>query len=433
MNISIFGLGYVGCVSLGCLAKNGHKVLGVDVEQNKIDLINTGKPTIIESEIDHIIKEVYDQERISATHDYRDAVINSDLSFIAVGTPSTDEGHLDLSYIFRVAEQIGEALAEKSSFHIVVIRSTVLPGTNEKVGEVIEKKSGKTKNKDFAVVSNPEFLREGSAVLDYYNPPVTVIGSDNQEAIKQVSSLYDQLPAPVKVVSIEVAELIKYVNNAWHALKITFGNEVGNISKKLGIDSHEVMDLFVMDKQLNLSAYYLKPGFAYGGSCLPKDLKGLKTLAHDFYLSSPILESIENSNDVQKKTAIRMIEKHDTRYVAILGFSFKEGTDDLRYSPIVEVAEYMLGKGYHLRIFDKNVSVSKLTGTNRDYINKHIPHLADVISDDISKVIKSAELVIITHKIDGVDKLIANHPEKFFIDLARVTYEKYPNYEGICW
>jgi GDP-mannose 6-dehydrogenase len=433
MNISIFGLGYVGCVSLGCLAKNGHTVIGVDVEQNKIDLINTGKPTIIESEIDHIIKKVYDQERIGATQDYRDAVKNSDLSFIAVGTPSTDEGHLDLSYIFRVAEQIGEALVEKAGFHTVVIRSTVMPGTNKKVGEVIEKKSGKTKNKDFAVVSNPEFLREGSAVLDYYNPPVTVIGSDNQEAIKQVSSLYDQLPAPVKVVSIEVAELIKYVNNAWHALKITFGNEVGNISKKLGIDSHEVMDLFVMDKQLNLSAYYLKPGFAYGGSCLPKDLKGLKTLAHDFYLSSPILESIENSNNVQKKNAIRLIEKHDTRNVAILGFSFKEGTDDLRYSPIVEVAEYMLGKGYHLRIFDKNVSVSKLTGTNRDFINKHIPHLADMISDDISEVIKNAELVIITHKIDGVDKLIANHPEKFFIDLARVTNNQYPNYEGICW
>jgi GDP-mannose 6-dehydrogenase len=433
MNISIFGLGYVGCVSLGCLAKNGHKVIGVDVDQNKIDLINAGRPTIIESEIDHIIKEVYDQERISATQDYLDAVRNSDLSLIAVGTPSTDEGHLDLSYIFSVAEQIGEALAEKSSFHTVVIRSTVLPGTNKKVGDAIEKISGKIKNKDFAVVSNPEFLREGSAVSDYYNPPVTVIGSDNQEAVKQVSSLYDQLPAPVKVVSIEVAELIKYVNNAWHALKITFGNEVGNISKKLGIDSHEVMDLFVMDKQLNLSAYYLKPGFAYGGSCLPKDLKGLKTLAHDFYLSSPILESIENSNNVQKKNAILLIEKHDTRNVAILGFSFKEGTDDLRYSPIVEVAEYMLGKGYHLRIFDKNVSVSKLTGTNRDFINKHIPHLADMISDDISEVIKNAELVIITHKIDGVDKLIANHPKKFFIDLARVTNNKYPNYEGICW
>jgi GDP-mannose 6-dehydrogenase len=433
MNISIFGLGYVGCVSLGCLAKNGHKVIGVDVEQSKIDLINAGRPTIIESEIDHIIKEVYDQERISATQDYRGAVKNSDLSFIAVGTPSTDEGHLDLSYIFRVAEQIGEALAEKSSFHTVVIRSTVMPGTNKKVGEVIEQKSGKLKNKDFAVVSNPEFLREGSAVADYYNPPVTVIGSDNQKAINQVSSLYDHLPAPVKVVSIEVAELIKYVNNAWHALKITFGNEVGNICKKLGIDSHEVMDLFVMDKQLNLSAYYLKPGFAYGGSCLPKDLKGLKTLAHDFYLSSPILESIENSNDVQKKTAIRLIEKHDTRNVAILGFSFKEGTDDLRYSPIVEVAEYMLGKGYHLRIYDKNVSVSKLTGTNRDYINKHIPHLSDMISDDIAQVIIHAELVVITHRIDGVDKLIANHPEKYFIDLARVIEKKYPNYEGICW
>ncbi len=433
MKISIFGLGYVGCVSLGCLAKNGHNVTGVDVEQHKIDLINNGKPTIIESEIDHIIKEVYGQHRISATHNYLEAVTNSDLSFIAVGTPSTDEGHLDLSYIFRVAEQIGEALAKKTSFHTVVIRSTVMPGTNEKVGEVIEQKSGKLKNEDFAVVSNPEFLREGSAVSDYYNPPVTVIGSDNQEAIKQVSSLYEQLPAPVKVVSIEVAELIKYVNNAWHALKITFGNEVGNICKKLGIDSHEVMNLFVMDKQLNLSAYYLKPGFAYGGSCLPKDLKGLKTLAHDFYLSSPILESIENSNNVQKKNAIRLIEKHDTRNVAILGFSFKEGTDDLRYSPIVEVAEYMLGKGYNLRIYDKNVSVSKLTGTNRDYILKHIPHLADMISDDIVQVIRNAELVIITHKIDGVDKLISNHPEKFFIDLARVTNENYPNYEGICW
>lgn len=433
MKISIFGLGYVGCVSLGCLAKNGHNVIGVDVEQNKIDLINKGRPTIIEREIDHIIKVVFDQKRISATNNYLEAVKNSDLSFIAVGTPSTEEGHLNLSYIFRVAEQIGEALAGKSSFHTVVIRSTVMPGTNKKVGEVIEGKSGKIKNKDFAIVSNPEFLREGSAVADYYNPPITVIGSDNQKAIKQVSSLYDQLPVPVKVVSIEVAELIKYVNNAWHAVKITFGNEVGNICKKLGIDSHEVMDLFVMDKQLNLSAYYLKPGFAFGGSCLPKDLKGLKTLAHDFYLSSPILESIEVSNDNQKKTAIRMIEKHETKNVAILGFSFKEGTDDLRYSPIVEVAEYMLGKGYSLSIYDKNVSVSNLTGTNREYINKHIPHLSAMISGDIDQVVQGADLIIITHKIDGVDKLIVNHPEKFFIDLARVTHRVFPNYEGICW
>jgi GDP-mannose 6-dehydrogenase len=433
MNISVFGLGYVGCVSLGCLAKNGHTVIGVDVQKSKVDLINKGMPTIIEAEIDQIVNDAFTVGKISATTDFRKAVLKSEVSFIAVGTPSTNEGHLNLGYIFKVAEEIGEALKSKSDFHVVVIRSTVLPGTNKQVSELIAEKSGKNHNVDFAVVSNPEFLREGSAVLDYYNPPVTVIGSNNQRAIELVSSLYDQIPAPVKIVSIEVAELIKYANNAWHALKITFANEVGNICKKLNIDSHELMDLFVMDKQLNLSPYYLKPGFAYGGSCLPKDLKGLKTIAHDHYLPSPILESIENSNSVQKKIAIQLIEKHGKKRVGILGFSFKEGTDDLRYSPIVEVAEYLLGKGYMLKIYDKNVTLSKLTGTNKDFIEKHIPHLSELITDDIEKVIHTSELLVITHKIPRVADLIQRYPEKIFIDLVRVTNDKPSNYEGICW
>ena len=255
MNISIFGLGYVGCVSLGCLAHNGHRVIGVDVNQNKIDLINAGKPTIIEKDIDQIISKASANDLIEATNNYLNAVKNSEISIIAVGTPSTNEGHLNLKYIYKVAEEIGTAIASKNKFHVVAIRSTVLPGTNQKVGEIIERTSGKRRNTDFAVVSNPEFLREGSAVKDYYNPPVTVLGSDNVEALNKMEELYQDINAPIKKVNISVAEIIKYVNNSFHALKISFANEVGNICKKLNIDSHEVMDLFVMDIKLNLSPY----------------------------------------------------------------------------------------------------------------------------------------------------------------------------------
>jgi GDP-mannose 6-dehydrogenase len=433
LKISIFGLGYVGCVSLGCLAQNGHHVVGVDVSQNKIDQINNGKPTIIEKGIDEIISQAHAQGRISATKDFMDAVLNSEISIVSVGTPSTDEGHLNLEYIYKVAQEIGQGIAQKKDFHIVAVRSTVLPGTNRKIGEIIENASGKYRNKDFAVVSNPEFLREGSAIQDYFHPPVTVLGADNSEAMEKLALLYSDLPAPVEKVPIEVAELIKYVNNTWHALKVSFANEIGNICKSLKIDSHQVMDLFAKDAKLNLSSYYLKPGFAYGGSCLPKDQKGLQTIAHDFYLSSPIIESIQNSNNHQKQVAIKLIEKHGKKRVGILGFSFKEGTDDLRYSPIVEVAEYLLGKGYMLKIYDKNVSVSKLTGTNKEFIDKHIPHLSNLISDDMEQVIRDSELVVITHQIEGAADFMPEYPEKFFVDLARVTDERFDNYEGICW
>jgi GDP-mannose 6-dehydrogenase len=433
MKISIFGLGYVGCVSLGCLAQNGHTVIGVDTNRTKIDLINQGRPTIIEKDIDGIIAKTFEMGKIRATDDYADAVQSTEVSIIAVGTPSTNEGHLNLNFIYKVAEEIGEALRHVDHFHVVVIRSTVLPGTNKKLGTIIEKTSKKVRNIDFAVVSNPEFLREGSAVKDYYNPAVTVLGSENELALQKMAELYNDINAPIKKVSAEVAEIIKFINNSFHAIKICFANEVGNICKGLGLDSHEVMDLFVMDTKLNLSPYYLKPGFAYGGSCLPKDLKGLCTLAHDKYLSLPVLEHIDASNRNQKQAAIKMIEEAGNRKLGLLGLSFKAGTDDLRYSPIVDVAEYFLGKGYEIAIHDENVNLSKLTGTNKEFIDQHIFHLSDLIRDDMDAVISGSETIVITHKIDGFDFYIRKYPEKKFIDLARVTDNKYSNYEGICW
>ena len=433
MNISIFGLGYVGCVSLGCLAQNGHKVIGVDVSALKVNLINSGKPTIIEKDIDSIIEEQFAKDRISATTDYQKAINDSEISIICVGTPSTKEGHLNLQYIYNVASQIGSAIKDKTEFHTVVVRSTVLPGTNQRIGEIIEKESNKKRNIDFGVVSNPEFLREGTAVMDYYNPAITVLGSDCDYSLKVMSEVYEKINAPIEKVSIKEAEIIKYVNNTFHALKISFANEVGNICKELNIDSRNVMRLFCKDDQLNISPYYFKPGFAYGGSCLPKDLKGLRTLSHDNYITSPILESIENSNNNQKRIAINLIESQQLKKIGILGLSFKAGTDDLRYSPIVEVAEYFLGKGYELKIFDKNVSLSKLSGTNKEYIDHHIPHLSELLFDNIDKVIEDSELLIITHKIDGINDLIKAHKEKKFIDLIGVGEHTMKNYEGICW
>ncbi len=433
MKISVFGLGYVGCVSLGCMAQNGHTVIGVDTNKTKIDLINQGRPTIIEKDIDGIIAMAHETGKIRATDDFTDAVQSSEVSIIAVGTPSTNEGHLNLNYIFNVAQEIGIALKDTNHFHVVAIRSTVLPGTNIKVGKIIQQESGKIRNVDFAVVSNPEFMREGSAVKDYYNPALTVLGSENEKALQIMSDLYKDINAPVKRVRIEIAEIIKYVNNSFHALKICFANEVGNICKKLGIDSHEVIDLLVMDTHLNLSPYYLKPGFAYGGSCLPKDLKALCTVAHDHYICSPVLEHIEASNRNQKQIAIKMIEEAGNRKLGILGLSFKAGTDDLRYSPIVEVAEYFLGKGYQIAIYDKHVNLSRLIGTNKEFIDQHIPHLSDLILNDIDEVINKSETIIINHKIDGFEQYIQKHPNKLFIDLARLTDKKYPNYEGICW
>ncbi len=434
MNVSIFGLGYVGCVSLGCLAEHGHSVIGVDVNEKKVDLINQGKPTIIEKDVDHIIANNWKRKRILATSDYQMAVNNTSISLICVGTPSTAEGHLNLTAIFETAAQIGEAIKNKEEFHVIVIRSTVLPGTNREVGELVAQHSGKKRNIDFGVVSNPEFLREGSSVQDYYHPSMTVIGSDSEKARCIAKELYTKIDAPIYEVDIEIAELIKYINNSFHALKIAFANEVGNICKRIGINSHELMQLFCQDTHLNISDKYFKPGQAYGGSCLPKDLKALKTIAHDHYLEIPVLSSIEQSNENQKKLVFDMILQKDLRNIGMLGLSFKEGTDDLRYSPMVELVESLIGKGMSVSIYDKNVNFSKLTGTNKQYIDKHIPHLSELISDDLEKVIAQSDLVVMGHKQPEFRDICVRYPEKYFIDLVKVGNGVcQSNYEGICW
>ena len=435
MNISTFGLGYVGCVGAACLAKLGHHVIGNDISENKVDMINHGRPTIIEPDIAELVREGCESGRLEASMDIKYTVCNSDVSFICVGTPSSRDGHLNLSYIYGVARQIGEALREKDSFHIVAVRSTVLPGTNKMVGDILSEASGKERGKDFTVVSNPEFLREGTSVKDYMNPPLTLIGTDSEYAEKVFRELYKDIPGEFVATDIEVAEIMKYVNNTFHALKIVFGNEVGNICKSLGIDSHKVMEIFCKDKHLNISPYYFKPGFAYGGSCLPKDSKALRTLAHDHYVETPVINAIDPSNEIQKRIAIDIIESKGRRTVGILGLSFKAGTDDLRNSPTVDVAEALYGKGYELHIYDRNVRVSQLTGTNADFIKAKLPHLHQIITDDLDAVCSACDVLVIANKEKEFADLPERFPNKCIVDLVRqfgeMDYEG--NYEGISW
>ncbi|MGM9604323.1 MAG: nucleotide sugar dehydrogenase [Faecousia sp.] len=435
MNISMFGLGYVGCVGAACLAKLGHHVIGNDVSENKVNLLNQGRPTIIEAGIAELCREAHEKGLLEATMDCRYAVHNSEISFIVVGTPSTREGHLNLNDVYGVARQIGEALADKDAFHIVAIRSTVLPGTNAKVGEIIAEVSGKVRGKDFAVVSNPEFLREGTAVQDYMTPPLTLIGTDSEIAEAKFRELYRDIPGEFVSVDIEVAEIMKYVNNTYHGLKIVFANEVGNICKALGIDSHKVMEVFCKDTQLNISPYYFKPGFAYGGSCLSKDSKALCALAHDLYVDVPVINAISRSNEQQKQNAIDIIESKGKRKVGILGLSFKSGTDDLRCSPIVEVAQALLGKGYEIHIYDRNVRISQLTGTNADFIAAKLPHLHETITDDLDAVCAQCDVLVVTNKEAEFSDIPARYPHKVIVDLVRqfkeLDYDG--NYEGISW
>lgn len=435
MKISIFGLGYVGCVSAACLAYLGHEVVGIDVVENKVNLINEGRPTIVEKHIQKYVKEARDKAMLRATLDVKEAVLNTELSMIAVGTPTTDRGHLDLTYVYHVAQHIGESMKDKDQFHIIALRSTVLPGTNDEVGKIIEEFSGKKRNEAFAVVSNPEFLREGTAVDDYFNPPLTLIGSDNAIAKEKMLELYKDIPGEKVTTEIRVAEIMKYVNNTYHALKIVFGNEIGNICKALEIDSHEVMRIFCMDKQLNISPYYFKPGFAYGGSCLPKDTEALTALARDNHVGAPIISKIRRSNELQIENAIKMILDKNIRKVGILGLSFKAGTDDLRNSPIVEVVERLLGKGFMVKIYDKNVKISELTGTNKDFIHAKIPHLQEFITDDLASVMEACDLVVVTNPEEEFKGILKDYPNKTIIDLVRLwkTVDYEGTYEGISW
>jgi GDP-mannose 6-dehydrogenase len=436
MNISIFGLGYVGCVSIGCLAKNGHHVVGVDVSQVKVDQINDGKATIIEKDIEEMIAEQRKKGNIEATTDATYAIEHSDLTIVAVGTPSSNKGHLNLDYIFKVAEAAGMALRVKDRFHIIAIRSTIMPGTCDRFASIVEQFSGKKRNIDFAMVSNPEFLREGTAVHDYFHPPLTLVGSDNRMAAETVASLYRELPGEIVLTDLKIGEIMKYVNNTFHALKIAFGNEVGNICAEMGIDSHKVMEIFCMDRQLNISPYYFKPGFAFGGSCLPKDLKGLQTLAHDMYVSVPVIESINKSNEAQVLRAIEIVKETGKRNIGFLGLSFKAGTDDLRNSPAVTVVETLIGKGYNVKIYDKNVYLSNLVGTNKAYIEQHIPHLSKLMVGEISQLDTEVDMVVINNREEEYVRYLEGvSADKIIVDMIRLpeSFRNRPNYIGINW
>lgn len=436
MKVSVFGLGYVGAVSAGCIASDGHTVVGVDPNRTKVDLINKGVTPIVEKDIGDFIAKSVREGRLRATTDVKDAVAATDISLVCVGTPSQANGNLDLSFVRHACEEIGAALAAKSGFHVVVARSTMLPGSmRDIVIPTLEAASGKKANVDFGVCSNPEFLREGSAVYDYYNPPKTVIGESDKRAGDALVKLYENLKAPMLRTSIETAEMVKYADNNWHAVKVTFANEIGNICKAAGIDSHKVMEIFCQDTKLNLSPYYMKPGFAFGGSCLPKDVRALTYKGRSLDLDLPLLNSLMPSNERQIEKAIEMITRTGKRRIGILGFAFKAGTDDLRESPIVEVIEYLIGKGYDLKLYDRNVNIATLTGANKDYVLNHIPHISRLMVDSVEAVLDHAETIVIGNgaaEFRGVpDRL---KPGQRIVDLVRISDSlSGDGYEGICW
>jgi GDP-mannose 6-dehydrogenase len=437
LKISVFGLGYVGAVSAGCLAQDGHEVIGVDPSRTKVDLINAGRCPIIEVDIGEIIAATVKSGRLRATDDHEEAIKNTELSFVCVGTPSQANGNLDLKYIRRVCETIGTSLKKKTDRHTVVIRSTILPGTmHDIVIPTLEESSGKKAGVDFGVCNNPEFLREGSAVKDFSSPPKTVIGELDRASGDLLASLYAKLHAPFIRTDIETAEMVKYVDNCWHALKIGFANEIGNLCKSFSIDAHEVMKIFCQDKKLNISPAYLLPGFAFGGSCLPKDLRALAYKAKLNDLELPIMNAILPSNELQVAKGVQLITDQGHKRVGVLGFSFKAGTDDLRESPMIEVIERLIGKGYDLRIYDKNVSLASLVGANRDFILNHIPHISRLMVDRIEAVLEHAETIVIGNSDPAFKSVFDRLRDgQHLVDFVRITSHRSENgkYDGLSW
>ncbi len=437
MRIGVFGLGYVGTVSAACLAHDGHEVLGVDPVKIKVELINEGRSPIIEADLDGIIHSTVKAGRLRALQDPAHAVQNTDLSLICVGTPSQPNGDLEITYIRRVCEQIGQALRSKAGWHVVAVRSTILPGTmRETVIPTLEKFSGRVAGNDFGVCHNPEFLREGSAVKDFREPPKTVIGELNQASGEMLAELYRGIEAPLFRTDLETAEMVKFVDNPWHALKIGFANEIGNLCKSFGVDSRQVMDIFCRDTKLNISSAYLKPGFAFGGSCLSKDLRALASRAGTRNLELPILTSILPSNEKQIARGVQLIADAGHQRVGILGFSFKAGTDDLRESPVIEVIERLIQAGFDLRIYDQNVSMARLVGSNREFILKHIPHISGLMVEEMGAVLQHAQTVVIGNN----DPSFQSVPQRLredqvlvdFVGISHPTRDK-SKYAGICW
>lgn len=439
LSVSVFGLGYVGSVSAACFAAMGHRVVGVDVNPAKVETLDGGRSPIIEERMNELVAEGNRAGRIRATVNSCDAVLDSEVSMVCVGTPSLRNGKLDLSHIEKVSGEIGAALKNKKSKHTVVLRSTVLPGTTEStLIPILERASGKRVGADFTVAYNPEFMREGSAVADFLEPPYTILGTRNAADLVPLRELYKQTPGRVYETDVAVAEMVKYLSNAFHAVKVTFANEVGTLCKSLQVDAQAVSEIFLSDTRLNISKAYLAPGFSFGGSCLPKDLRALAYKAKELDLKLPMLESLLPSNTEHVERAVEAVMRTGKRKIAQLGLSFKAGTNDLRESPQVQLVKRLLGEGYEVKVWDQDVSLGRLAGSNRQYIEEVIPHIGSLLSSNLEDVLRDAEVVIIGNK--SVDKnelagLLRSHHS--VIDLVNLDKTRRPNgagkYEGICW
>lgn len=436
MRISIFGLGYVGAVCAGCLADAGNEVIGVDVSTLKVDLTNRGKSPVVEPGLEDLLRAQVESGRLRATTDTSEAILGSDLTLICVGTPSRKNGSLDLRYIKKVCRAIGSALRYKSTYHSVVVRSTVLPGTVRKhVIPLLEEASGKNAGEDFGVAINPEFLRESTAIRDYHEPPMTVIGEFDTRSGDALASLYASVPGPSMRRTIEIAELVKYSCNAWHAVKVTFANEIGAIAKAAGVDGRAVMEIVCADTKLNISPYYLRPGFAFGGSCLPKDLRALVYRSAQLDVQPPMLSAVLRSNKEQVQKAVELVQSFGKRRVSLLGLSFKSETDDLRESPLVDLAEALIGKGFQLSIYDRNVDYARVHGANRDYINQKIPHVSSLLNSDLEQVIEHAEVMIVGNRdaqfAKALEQVNGSRPT---LDLVGfMSGASRGDTQGICW
>jgi GDP-mannose 6-dehydrogenase len=417
----------------------GHRVIGVDVNPAKVEMMESGKSPIVEASMNQLVAEGNRSCRLHATVDSNAAVLESDVSFVCVGTPSLRNGKLDLSHIEMVAREIGNALKQKNSGHTFVLRSTVLPGTTESIVlPILEQASGKRAGSDFTVAYNPEFMREGSAVADFLQPPYTILGAQDPSHLAPLRELYKQTPGQIFETSVAVAEMVKYLSNAFHAVKVTFANEVGTLCKNLGVDAQAVTEIFTSDTRLNISPAYLSPGFAFGGSCLPKDVRALTYKAKELDLKLPMLESLLPSNSEHVERALEAVMRTNKRKIAQLGLSFKAGTDDLRESPQVLLVKRLLGEGYELKVWDKDVSLGRLAGSNRQYIEEVIPHIGSLLSADLEDVLQWAEVVIIGNKSAKKDELTKHlRQDQVVIDLVnldkKLRSDGTCSYEGICW
>lgn len=439
MNVSIFGLGYVGCATGACLAAQGHHVVGVDINSDKVEAINNDCSPIIEHGLEDLIRTGRRSGNLRATHDGYEAVTHGDVLLICVGTPSDANGNLNYTFIDRVCAEIGESLRERSGYKAISVRSTLLPGTiTQRVIPLLVKESRKQVGGDFGVASNPEFLREGSAINDFMNPPFTIIGEIDKRVGDILEQLYRNIPAPIFRTDPDTACMVKYASNVFHGLKVVFANEIGQLCKKVGIDGTKVMDIFCQDTNLNISSRYLQPGFAFGGSCLPKDLRALLFLARHRDLQLPVLESILTSNRLNIHRVADMILR-DRRWnkVGIIGLTFKSGTDDLRESPIVELVEILSGKGLKVRIYDNNVYLSRLSGGNKAFIEQVLPHISAMMSGSMKEVVQTSDVIVVGHDLqDGGEQLVSLlSPDQLVIELVKITASKSQpaEYEGICW